>query len=94
MTQSDIHFICRLRDDAELNYIWNEPPSKKRGRPRKHSGKVINKDYFRFIFGNEYNMVYAAKIYSKSLKRNIMPIHVTYLKANGKNTYNLIPMWI
>jgi hypothetical protein len=33
--------------------------------------------------------VYAAEVYSKSFKRNILLVHVTYLKASGKDVHKL-----
>jgi len=91
--QSNMHLICRLRDDADLRYLCKEPPTGKRGRPRKYTGKIItndiDKDYFHFISSDEEETVYAAEVYSKSLKRNIMLVHVTYLKASGKDARKL-----
>jgi len=91
--QSDMHLISRLRDDADLRFLCKEPPTGKRGRPRKYTGKIIisdiDKDYFRFISSDEEETVYAAEVYSKSLKRNIMLVHVTYLKVSGKNARKL-----
>jgi len=88
-----MHFISRLRDDADLRYISKEKPTGKRGRPRKYSGKIILKDidtdYFTFIFQDEESMVYAAEVYSKALRRNIKLVHVTYGKANGKDSFKL-----
>jgi hypothetical protein len=90
---SDMHLISRLRDDADLRYLCKEQPTGKRGRPRKYSGKItisnIDKEYFSFVTGNEQEIVYAAKVYSKALKRNIMIVHVTYAKSNGKKTTKL-----
>ncbi len=91
--QSDMHLISRLRDDADLKYLCKEPPMGKRGRPRKYSGKIISNDidknYFQFISSDQEETVYAAEVYSKSLKRNIMLVHVTYLKASGKDARKL-----
>jgi len=91
--QSGMHLISRLRDDADLRYLCKEPPTGKRGRPRKYDGKIIidsiDKDYFRFVSSNDQESVYAAEVWSKSLKRNIMLVHVTYLKASGKDARKL-----
>ena len=91
--QSDMHLISRLRDDADLRYLCKEPPTGKRGRPRKYTGKIIindiDKEIFRFISSDVEKTVYAAEVYSKSLKRNIILVHVTYLKASGKDAHKL-----
>ncbi|MBE9519056.1 MAG: transposase [Bacteroidetes bacterium] len=93
ITKADMHLISRLRDDADLKYLNMEPPTGKRGRPSKYSGKInnddIDKEYFRFISSNEQETVYAAVVYSKALKRNIMLVHVTYLKESGKDARKL-----
>jgi len=90
---SGMHLVSRLRDDADLRYLCKEPPTGKKGRPRKYSGKIIisdiDKEYFSFITGDEQEIVYAAEVYSKALKRNIMLVHVTYPKKNGKDKTKL-----
>ena len=90
---SDMHLVSRLRDDADLRYLCKEPPTGKRGRPRKYDGKIIidsiDKDYFTFICEDEESAVYAAEVYSKALKRNIMLVHVTYSKVSGKDAHKL-----
>ena len=89
----EMNLISRLRDDADLKYICKEPPTGKRGRPRKYSGKIIindiDKDYFTFISQDEESTVYAAEVYSKALRRNVKLVHVTYDKANGKDSCKL-----
>ena len=93
ITESGMYLISRLRDDADLRYLYNGPRTGQKGRPRKYDGRIIindiDKDYFRFINSNEEETVYAAVVYSKSLKRNIMLVHVTNLKANGKDAHKL-----
>jgi hypothetical protein len=93
ITEAGMHLISRLRDDADLKYLNTEPPTGKRGRPSKYSGKInnddIDKEYFSFISSNEEETVYAAEVYSKALKRNIMMVHVTYLKESGKDARKL-----
>lgn len=86
--KSDMHLVSRLRDDADLKYLCNELPTGEKGRPRKYAGKIIVSDidekYFSLINQNDESIVYAAEVYSKALKRNIMLVHVRYLKGNGK----------
>ena len=36
---SDMHLVSRLRDDADLRYLCKEPPTGKRGMPKKYDGK-------------------------------------------------------
>lgn len=88
-----MHLVSRLRDDADLRYISIEPPTGKRGRPRKYFGKIIidsiDKEYFSLISEDQETTVYAALVYSKALRRNIMLVHVTYPKANGKDSCKL-----
>lgn len=88
-----MNLISRLRDDADLRYLNREQPTGKRGRPRKYAGKIdsknIDKNYFEFISENENEIVYAAEVYSKALKRNIKLVHVTYTNAKQKETYKL-----
>jgi hypothetical protein len=90
---SGMHLISRLRDDADLRYISTESPTGKKGRPRKYSGKIIineiDKKYFSLISQDQETTVYAAVVYSKALRRNIMLVHVTYPKANGKDSCKL-----
>ncbi len=90
---SGMHLISRLRDDADLRYISVEPPSGKRGRPRKYTGKIIldniDKDYFTLVSEDEESVIYSAEVYSKALKRNIMLVYTTYIKAHGKDKRKL-----
>lgn len=90
---SGMHLVSRLRDDADLRYLCKEPPTGKRGRPRKFSGKIIvddiDKEYFSFVTEDEESAAYAAEVYSKALKRNIMLVHVTYPKGSGKHATKL-----
>ena len=91
--QSQMHLISRFRDDADLKYINTQQPTGKRGRPLKYAGKVIiqniDKKYFNLVSSNDEETVYAAVVYSKSLKRNVLLVHVTYLRNNGKATTKL-----
>lgn len=90
---SGMHLVSRLRDDADLRYLCNEIPTGKRGRPRKYTGKIdidnIDREYFNYISMDEESTIYAAKVYSKALRRDIMLVHVTYSKTNGKDARKL-----
>ena len=40
LTEAGMHLISRLRGDADIKYLNREPPTDKRGRPSKYSGKT------------------------------------------------------
>jgi len=88
-----MHLISRLRDDADLRYLFKGEPTGNKGRPRKYAGKIpindIDKEYFTFVSQDEEETVYAAEVYSKALKRNIMLVHVTYEKESEKDARKL-----
>jgi len=89
----DMHLISRLRDDADLKYLYQGPPTGKRGRPCKYAGKIdtenIDANYFELIEQNQGTTVYSAIVWSKSLKQDIRLVHVTYLSDKGKLTRKL-----
>ena len=89
----DMHLISRLRDDADLKYLYLGPPTGKRGRPSKYAGKVITENidtnYFELIEENQEATVYSAIVYSKALKRKIRLVHVTYTSDKGKQIRKL-----
>lgn len=88
-----MHLISRLRDDADLRYLCHDAPSRKRGRPRKYTGKInvksIDPEYFNLIADNQDQTVHSAIVYSKALKRNILLVHVLYKTAKGKQSVKL-----
>ena len=89
----EMHLVSRIRDDADLRYLFKGGPTGNKGRPRKYTGKIsindIDKEYFTLISQDEESTVYAAEVYSKALKRNIMLVHVAYEKASGKDARKL-----
>lgn len=91
--QSDMHLISRLRDDANLQYLYTGPKTGEKGRPRQYAGKVnndnIDTEYFKLISLDNEAIVYTAVVNSKALKRNILLVHVTYLKESGKDARKL-----
>lgn len=93
VVQMDMQFVCRLRDDADLRYLYNAAPTGKKGRPKKYSGKIdtknIDREYFELIEQTDEYTMYSAIVYSKSLKRNIRLVHVAYITKKGKQTIKL-----
>lgn len=93
ITAMGMHFVCRLRDDADLLYLYMGAPTGKKGRPKKYAGKIdignIDKNYFTFEEQTDEHTLYSAIVYSKSLKRNIRIAYVLYNTGKGKQTIKL-----
>ncbi len=82
-TSTDLEIICKLRQDANLKYLYKGPKRKGRGRPKKHDGKVdtknIDKRRFKETFRDETVILFQAIVWSVSLKRNINVVYVEFL---------------
>jgi hypothetical protein len=80
---TDLDIICKLRQDANLKYLYKGPKRKGRGRPKKHDGKVdtksIDKRRFKEIFIDETVILFQAIVWSVSLKRNINVVYAEFL---------------
>ncbi len=86
---TDLEIICKLRQDANLKYLYKGPKRKGKGRPKKHDGKVdtksIDKRRFKEIFRDETVILFQAIVWSVSLKRNINVVYAEFLD-DGKPT--------
>ncbi len=76
VTDLGFHLVSRLRDDANLMYIYNGKPTGKRGRPKVYGEKIDfeNLDYSkmeRIESNSEDEELYTLVAYSKAMKRNI-----------------------
>lgn len=75
--------ISRLRDDANLKYLYQGQKAKGRGRPKTYDGKVdtknIDKRRFKKIDSNDERIIYGTVVYSVSLKRKIKVAYVEFL---------------
>lgn len=93
MLASGFHFISRLRDDANLKYIYTGEPTGKRGRPKKHGQKVdpanIDKGVFKLVETQDGTILHTALVYSVSLERNIRIVRLQTCNRKEKNTYKL-----
>jgi len=89
-TSTDLEIICKLRQDANLKYLYNGPKRKGRGRPKKHDGKVdtknIDKRRFKEIFRDETVILFQAIVWSVSLKRNINVVYAEFLDEGQPTT--------
>lgn len=88
-----MHLVSRLRDDADLKYLYKGKPTGKRGRPKKYAGKIdpgnIDEEYFELVSETDGSTIHAAVVYSQSLKRNIQLVHVKYTDGKGRETIKL-----
>ncbi|MFT6810950.1 MAG: hypothetical protein ACJA01_004196 [Saprospiraceae bacterium] len=70
-----MELICRLRDDANLQYLYKGQQLSGRGRPRKYAGKIdvkkIDKRRFQLSHKDDKHTIYEAKVYSIGLKREV-----------------------
>lgn len=81
------HQIGRLREDANLRYLYKGPHKKRKGARKKYDGKVNYDDLSRWQFVSEIEQgvsLYTADLNSPRFKRNL---RVVYLldQRNSKN---------
>jgi len=88
VVKSDMHLICRLRDDADLKYLYDGPQKQGKGRPKQYDGKVNvknpNMHYFTIEEQTTEYQTYSAVVYSKALKRKIRLALVIFFDKNGR----------
>lgn len=90
-TSTSLHIISRLRQDANLRYLYTGPKSGKKGRPRQYAGKVdFSKpdfDYFTLSHQDQELRIYSGLLYCPFLKRNIRVAYTQYLNAASLPTH-------
>ena len=84
-----MHIVSRLRDDADLKYLFEGEQKTGKGRHKLYAGKVDVKkpdmQYFTLDEITDDYRVFSAIVYSKSFKRKIRLALVVFYK-NGKET--------
>lgn len=82
--QGGLQVISKLRQDANLMYLYNGKQKSERGRPKKYEGKInmhkIDKRKIRLEYEDEQCKVYCAIVWSIGLKREIKLAYVEYWK--------------
>lgn len=90
LTDHSFDVITRLRDDANLMYLYNGEKRIGRGRPQKYDGKIdfknLKQDYFKLIDASETIQLYHGIVFSKSLKKNIS-VTILYTKNTKKDKW-------
>lgn len=92
LVEAGFTVISRLRDDADLRYLFDGKQKPGRGRPRKHEGKIDFKNLdllkLKNVSSGEKEAVYTGTVFSKSLKMNINLV-IVKTKKKGKWTHKL-----
>ncbi len=87
--QTHLHLICKLRQDADLKYLYTGPRRAGKGRPKKYDGKVklsaIDKNKFEKVHEDEQVILYQALLWSVGLKRKLKVVYASFLDK-GKAT--------
>lgn len=76
--QHKMHLVSRLRNDANLRWLYKGPHPKRKGAKKKYDGKVFfdQLDKFRFVTDYRQYNLYEAIVYSITLKQNIKIVMV------------------
>jgi hypothetical protein len=85
--QTELTIVSRLRDDANLRYLYNGKQSGF-GRPKKYAAKVnvrqIDKRIFKMEYSAEDMRIYSAIVNSVSLKRNIKVAYTEFINSRSE----------
>jgi hypothetical protein len=86
--KTDLNIVGRLREDANLRYLYNGGQTGSKGRPKQYVGKINVKQIDKRRVTKEYEdeevRIYAAVVNSVGLKRNVKLSYVEFLNSNGK----------
>jgi hypothetical protein len=90
---TNLELISRLRDDANLKYLYKGPQKGGRGRPRKYDGKIdvknIDKRRLKLVYTDTEQSIYTGIVHSVGLKREIKLCYVEFNLPNGKTIVKL-----
>lgn len=88
LEKTGLDIITRLRNDADLQYLYTGPQSGSRGAPKKYAGKINLKNpdfnHFTLQYEDEEVRIYDAIVYAKFLKRNIRIAYTQWIDDKGK----------
>lgn len=92
LCSNGFEIVSRLRDDANLQYIYKETPRTGKGRPRKYDGKIryqsLNQKHCTLLEENSNQKIYHAIVFSKALKRKINLV-IVYNRKKGQWKHKL-----
>ncbi|EIM64501.1 transposase [Desulfobacter postgatei] len=86
------HQVGRLRDDANLRYLYKGPHEKRKGAKKKYDGKVKYEDLSRWQLVSEIEpgvSLYTADLNSPHFKRNLRVVYLLDQRNSKKYRYAL-----
>ena len=86
------HQIGRLREDANLRYLYKGPHEQRKGARKKYDGKVSYDDLSRWQFVSEIEQgvsLYTADLNSPRFKRNLRVVYLLDKRKSRKHRYAL-----
>lgn len=90
-TQTDLHLISLLRQDARLRYHYRGPKATGKGRPRQFVGPIDftrpDFDYFALSYQDQELRIYSGVVNCPFLKRDIKLAYTQYLDVAGQPTH-------
>lgn len=88
LTFEGFQIVSRLRDDADLQYLFYGQQKQGRGRKKKYDGKIdfqnLNSERVNLVLDIENEKIYSFIAYSKSLKRSLNIIVIYTKNTKGK----------
>ncbi len=85
-----IHIVGRLRDDANLRYLYKGSHNGRSGRPKQYAGKIdvkkIDKRRIKEVYQDGQVRIYEAVVNSVGLKRNLKLCYAEFLNTDGQVT--------
>lgn len=89
--QTEMEIISKLRNDANLHYLYKGKSTGRKGRPKVLDGKIkmkqIDKRKIKNCYSDENVMIYEGLVYCKLLKDKVKVAYVEFLDE-GKFTGN------
>jgi hypothetical protein len=92
--ETGLHFISKLRSDANMKYVYQAGHPKRKGAKKKYEGKVVWKDCFdKFTFVTKFEngiSLYSKDAYSICLKRQLRVVVLQTYNSKGKMGYAIL----
>ena len=82
LVKEGLHLVTKMRQDANLKYLYHGPKGHQKGRPRLYDGKVdvkaIDRRRIRCCYGDTEVEIYSAVLYAVQLKQEVRAAFVYY----------------